>query len=252
MKKITIMLITFLFLFSCKKEEEIILSPYKFPLKISTYNEEGKETRSSTYVYSEDFRLVEKISINNISLNGEYTETQYRSIYSYLNDKVSSIEYYRDNSDVPYEKVIFEYVDNKLFKETYYEDDGEISHVYQYEYNDNSELIKEYSISYDNGEPKDPFITNFEYTINSKKGLKENQDYFVITYDNYKSPFSEVPFLNVAKRNVIDFSYYNREGRLNKTVSYKNENEYDNDGFLIEKKNISESSIETTQYTYNK
>ena len=132
-----------------------------------------------------------------------------------------------------------------------------IHHVYNYEYDANSKRIKEVSISYDNGIARNPFVTLLEYSNNFKtvKGLRENGDIEIKEYDNYNSPFSNIPSYTILgfNNNRVSFKYYNEEGVLNETVSDEYVDfRYDDDGFLVYKKHIAPSHTDTFEYVYNK
>ena len=240
---------------SCSNEvEENLIPEFKLPTeRIRISIDEGNSKNIYKYIYDEKYRLVE--TQNTYTRESPSLSQVNLRKYLYEGDKIKEIDYFYGEENDLRDKLIFEYEANQIVKKTYYYR-NRIDHVYNYEYNTDNIQTKEISISYENdGTPSPPFVTFFEYSNESKtvKGLKENNDTYIYEYDNYNSPFSNVPSYTIGvDNNRLSYKYYNEQGNLNETVSTNYINSYDNDGFLVNQERIKDGRTVSIEFRYNK
>ena len=178
---------------------------------------------------------------------------------NFFYDKQLSHSIMYDSDSVKIGVYKYEYKDDNLIKRTSFNaDESVIKNVLDYTYNENGKIIKVVNTEHESETTFLVGVTFYEYLEDNivKKTYKNNDFFYLIKYDNMKTPFSEIPFYKVSLMNsdVIN-DLNNRVSYLKSSNSESGTlyaNTYDEDDFL-KKQIISISNNKyIKEYTYNK
>ncbi|SNR13938.1 hypothetical protein [Tenacibaculum jejuense] len=251
MKKYFLLLIVLIHI-SCndsEQSEQIELS--KVPLKsinIDYYQGREYSKYEKNYSYDEDNRLIRTDIISDEELVEYY-------IFSYENDKIVLIEYFKRNQ--LFEKIELSYTVENItkIKNSTYLSSGIVTFEKEIIYNSNNKVVQVFSTS---GSPNYSEINEFitDNTVKINQTGEYISGYKIVKYDNLNNPYSRIPYfkpifkLNKSVAEGVSNGFFERLGigrpntnnvieqqkfKDNGELSFVDtiENSYDGNGYLV-------------------